>query len=155
MTFAILFSDVGAGEWFVLLAVILVVMGPKRLPETARKFGNYYSKFRRAAESFKRQLLEMDTELTNAVSEVEKEANAAFTVEDPDGGPASEGGGYDGGYPYDDYGRDYYSGGPEDESASAVESPAAEVASAAPVSGEEAAASGGESSSDSPATEGA
>ena len=155
MTLAVIFDSVGVGEWFVLLAVVLIVVGPKNLPSTIRKFGNYYSKFRRAAESFKRQLLEMDTELTNAVSEVEKEANAAFTVEDPDGGTASEGGGYDGGYPYDDYGRDYYSGGPEDESASAVESPAAEVASAAPVSGEEAAASGGESSSDSPAAEGA
>jgi len=82
MTFAFIFSDVGFGEWFVLLAVILVVVGPKRLPETARKFGNWYSKFRRAADSFKRQLMDMDTEFERAVSEAERQTSEAFAVED-------------------------------------------------------------------------
>ncbi len=77
MTLAFLFNDVGAGEWLVLLAVILVVVGPKRLPEVARKFGQYYSKFRRAAENFKRQLLDMDSEFSRAVKEVEKVAQDA------------------------------------------------------------------------------
>lgn len=92
MTFAIIFSDVGVGEWFVLLAVVLIVVGPKRLPETARKFGQYYSKFRRAAENFKRQLLDMDTEFTRTVKETVNEvksavdeAESAFKV---DGGEA-------------------------------------------------------------------
>jgi Tat protein translocase TatB subunit len=128
MTFAILFSDVGAGEWFVLLAVILVVMGPKRLPETARKFGHYYSKFRRAAESFKRQLMEMDTEITSAVSDVEKEASAAFTV-DPSDPSEPEAEGYDPDSPYADYGRDYYS---DDQPDDLPDDPPAEVASAEP-----------------------
>ena len=39
MTFALIFDSVGAGEWIVLLAVILVVMGPKRLPSTLRTIG--------------------------------------------------------------------------------------------------------------------
>ena len=52
MAFAIVFDGVGAGEWLVLLAVLLVVMGPKRLPSVIRSFGNHYAKFRRAAESF-------------------------------------------------------------------------------------------------------
>jgi len=60
MLFAFLFDSVGFGEWLVLLAVVLVVVGPKNLPSTARKIGQYYSKLRRAAESFKRQILEMD-----------------------------------------------------------------------------------------------
>ena len=77
MTLAFLFNDVGAGEWIVLLAVILVVVGPKRLPEVARKFGQYYAKFRRAAENFKRQLLDMDSEFSRAVKEVEKVAQEA------------------------------------------------------------------------------
>ena len=55
-----------------LLAVVLVVVGPKRLPSAARTFGQYYAKFRRAAENFKRQLLDMDTEFTRAVQEVEE-----------------------------------------------------------------------------------
>ena len=71
--FAFLFDSVGFGEWFVLLAVVLVVVGPKDLPSTARKIGQYYSKFRRAAESFKRQIMEMDTEFDRAVSEATKD----------------------------------------------------------------------------------
>ena len=82
MTLAVLFDSVGFGEWFVLLAVVLVVVGPRNLPSTARKIGNYYSKFRRAAESFKRQLLEMDTEFDNAVSSAAREAEEAFSYDD-------------------------------------------------------------------------
>lgn len=76
MTLAILFDSVGAGEWLVLLAVLLVVMGPKRLPSTARKIGAYYSKFRRAADSFKRQLMDMDLEMERELRKAEEEAKA-------------------------------------------------------------------------------
>ena len=81
MTLAVIFDSIGFGEWFVLLAVVLIVVGPKRLPSAARTFGQYYSKFRRAAENFKRQLLDMDTEFTKAVQEVEKQPEDAFTVD--------------------------------------------------------------------------
>ena len=52
MTLAVIFDSIGFGEWFVLLAVVLIVVGPKRLPSAARTVGQYYSKFRRAAENF-------------------------------------------------------------------------------------------------------
>ena len=81
MTLAILFDSVGAGEWLVLLAVLLVVMGPKRLPSTARKIGAYYSKFRRAADSFKRQLMDMDAEFERAARDAGKAAEDAFRIE--------------------------------------------------------------------------
>ena len=76
MTLAIIFDSVGAGEWLVLLAVLLVVIGPKNLPSTARKIGAYYSKFRRAAESFKRQLMDMDLEMEREIRKAEEEAKA-------------------------------------------------------------------------------
>jgi Tat protein translocase TatB subunit len=114
MVLAILFDSAGFGEWFVLLAVVLIVVGPKRLPETARKIGNIYSKFRRAAENFKRELLDMDRSVTNFIDETEKTAEDAFKVEgdesektpgesdgdEPDG--ENEGDAYGGpdGYPY-------------------------------------------------------
>ena len=82
MTLAILFDSVGAGEWLVLLAVLLVVMGPKRLPSTARKIGAYYSKFRRAAESFKRQIMDMDLEMERELRKVEQEAEDAVKIPD-------------------------------------------------------------------------
>lgn len=81
MALAIIFDGVGFGEWFVLLAVVLVVVGPKRLPSAARKFGQCYAKLRRAADSFKRQILDMDTELTNSVRDAAREVeNAANEV---------------------------------------------------------------------------
>ena len=80
MTLAFIFDSVGFGEWFVLLAVVLVVVGPKRLPSAARKLGQYYSKFRRAAESFKRQLMDMDTEFDRFAREAEAQARAAADI---------------------------------------------------------------------------
>ena len=82
MTLAILLDSVGAGEWLVLLAVLLVVIGPKNLPSTARKIGTYYSKFRRAAESFKRQLMDMDLEMEREFRKAEEEAKAMVEVEE-------------------------------------------------------------------------
>ena len=80
MALAIIFDSVGFGEWFVLLAVVLVVVVPKRLPSTARKMGQYYSKFKRAADGFKRQLLDMDREIERAEREAERQADAAFGI---------------------------------------------------------------------------
>ena len=82
MALAIIFDSVGAGEWLVLLAVLLVVMGPKRLPSTARTIGSYYAKFRRAAESFKRQLMDMDYEMEREAEKARREAEAAMTIPD-------------------------------------------------------------------------
>ena len=77
---ALIFDSVGFGEWFVLLAVVLVVVGPRRLPETARKIGQYYAKFRRAAEGFRRQLLDMDTEFTRAAEAAANEVKRAGEI---------------------------------------------------------------------------
>ncbi len=82
MVQALIFDSVGAGEWFVLLAVVLIVVGPKRLPSTVRKFGQYYAKFRRAAESFKRQLLDMDTEFTRAAEAAERSISDAMKADE-------------------------------------------------------------------------
>ena len=91
MTLAILFDSVGAGEWLVLLAVLLVVIGPKNLPSTARKIGSYYSNFRRAADSFKRQIMDMDLEMERELRKAEQEAEEAVKIpdleEDESGGP--------------------------------------------------------------------
>ena len=87
MAFAFLFESAGFGEWFVLLAVVLIVVGPKNLPSTARKIGQYYSKFRRAAESFKRQIMDMDTEFDRYTREMEKSVET--TVKGPELGDAA------------------------------------------------------------------
>ena len=96
MTLAVIFDSIGFGEWFVLLAVVLVVVGPKRLPSAARTVGQY----RRAAENFKRQLLDMDTEFTKAVQEADKQPEDAFTVDSAKNDePAAASSGDDGAVP--------------------------------------------------------
>lgn len=79
MMLAVFFDSCGFGEWFVLLAVVLIVVGPRRLPSAARKIGHFYSKFRRAADAFKRQLMEMDTEFDKAVTEAETAVTVSET----------------------------------------------------------------------------
>lgn len=66
---AFLMESVGAGEWIILFAVILIVMGPQRLPEMARKLGRWTETFRRAADEFKRQVMSMDEEAHHQASE--------------------------------------------------------------------------------------
>lgn len=57
---AFLSGSVGTGEWIILFVVVLIVVGPKRLPEIARKLGRTMELFRRAADEFKDQLMNMD-----------------------------------------------------------------------------------------------
>ena len=74
MAFAFLFFDsVGGGEWLVLLAVVLIVIGPKNLPAAARKMGQVLSQLRRAADEFKRQIMTMDQEMERVVNDVKKD----------------------------------------------------------------------------------
>ena len=81
MALAFIFDSVGFGEWFVLLAVVLVVVGPRRLPATARKLGQWYARFCRAAEGFKRQLLDMDAEFAREAADAAREAEDAFKID--------------------------------------------------------------------------
>lgn len=82
--FAFIFDNVSFGEWTLLIVVFLIVMGPRKIPQTARTLGNYYSKLRRAADAFKRQLMDLETEFNKAATEAEsevKEVENAFASE--------------------------------------------------------------------------
>ena len=81
MLLAFLFDSAGFGEWFVLLAVVLVAVGPKNLPAAARKLGQWYARLRRHAEAFKRQLMEMDAELTRSAADATREATDFFRID--------------------------------------------------------------------------
>ena len=127
--FAFVFESVGSGEWLVLLAVILIVVGPKNLPSAARKMGQIMSKLRRAADEFKRQLMTMDEEMKKTADEIKHE----YIDVPEDGGDraahetsAAAGSDDDPGYDYpEDYESmgDYPEGYPEDEDS--CEAPAA------------------------------
>ncbi len=55
-------------ETLVILLVAVIVFGPKRLPEVARKVGKVVGAVRRAGDEFKHQLMTMDQQVTNAVT---------------------------------------------------------------------------------------
>ncbi len=85
MGFAFIFESVGGTEWFVLLGVILIVVGPKNLPSAARKAGQIMANLRRAADEFKRQLLSMDEEVRKTVNDVvSDDSPSTSTAEDHD-----------------------------------------------------------------------
>ncbi len=47
-------------ETLVVLVVAMIVFGPKRMPEMARKLGKWMGMLRRASDEFKRQIMTMD-----------------------------------------------------------------------------------------------
>ena len=120
MGFAFIFESVGGTEWFVLLGVVLIVVGPRNLPSAARKLGQMMTNLRRAADEFKRQLMSMDQEVRkevdNAISDNSSstssaaEATSDSTATDEGGNPYPEGSPYPGHEDfydetsYDDYG---------------------------------------------------
>ena len=106
MGFAFIFESVGGTEWFVLLGVVLIVVGPKNLPSAARKLGQVMTNLRRAADEFKRQLLSMDEEVRKTVNDAvaddpsttasSSDASAESTATDEGGNPYPDGSPYPG-----------------------------------------------------------
>ena len=62
-------GNLGSGEVLVILVLGLLVLGPERLPEFARKIGNFIKEARRMSRSFQE-------ELRNAVEDPDIEMKA-------------------------------------------------------------------------------
>jgi Sec-independent protein translocase protein TatA len=123
MSFAFIFDSVGGTEWFVLLGVVLIVVGPRHLPAAARKLGRIMSNLRRAADEFKRHLMTMDQEIRSSVNNVlsddsssGSDSSGSSSDGSSDGSATDEGGNpYPEGSPYpgheDFYDETSYDGG--------------------------------------------
>ena len=57
---ALMPGGIGSMELLVLFLLVLIIFGPKRLPELARKLGNVMEQLRKAASLFQGNLLSMD-----------------------------------------------------------------------------------------------
>jgi Tat protein translocase TatB subunit len=60
--------DIGLSELLIILAVALIVLGPKKLPEVARSLGRGLAQFRRASEDLRRSILLEDDSLERGES---------------------------------------------------------------------------------------
>ena len=71
-----MFGSIGGPELLLILAIALLVFGPKKLPELSRTIGRGLAEFRRATSGFK------DT-LEREISAAEAEVEAATAEEAP------------------------------------------------------------------------
>jgi sec-independent protein translocase protein TatB len=51
-----IFNSLGGGELIAILVIALIVLGPEKLPEAIRKFGNIYGELRRMSHGFQSEL---------------------------------------------------------------------------------------------------
>lgn len=58
--------DVGGGELLLILIAILLLFGPKHLPELSRTLGKGWRQLQRAQEELRQQLRELSSELADA-----------------------------------------------------------------------------------------
>ena len=143
---AFFFESAGVGEWILFMAVVLIVVGPKRLPAAARKIGKIMSELRRAAQSFKDEIMKLDEPVQPArqdgfPSEISPDDPSIPDIPEEDGETASL---------YDHYSRNgYYDG--EEPDGEPADVGGAEAAPATPAAGADAAQSAGTAAPETPA----
>ncbi|MDZ7290076.1 MAG: twin-arginine translocase TatA/TatE family subunit [candidate division KSB1 bacterium] len=55
-----MFGNIGMSELLVILVLVLLLFGPKKLPELARGLGRSIQEFRKAADEVKKEFNVMD-----------------------------------------------------------------------------------------------
>lgn len=77
---------IGMPELLLIMALALIVLGPKKLPELARALGKGLAEFRRATDELKDQFRNMEREIDDASSDATIEATIKDepTQEKPD-----------------------------------------------------------------------
>jgi sec-independent protein translocase protein TatB len=85
---------IGMPELLLILALALIVLGPKKLPELARALGKGMSEFRRATDELKDELRQMehDIEEGSGTADSKNDPYAEYPADSaaPSNPPASE-----------------------------------------------------------------
>jgi sec-independent protein translocase protein TatA len=63
------------GEIFVIILAIIIVFGPKRLPEIARGFGKGVREFKKATDEIKKEIMDADIskDITKDIKDINNE----------------------------------------------------------------------------------
>lgn len=82
---------IGMPELVLILAVALIILGPKRLPEIARALGKGLNEFRRATDDLKDEFHQIEREIdeTSAQATNIEDPSLAKKTETPPANPAS------------------------------------------------------------------
>lgn len=76
---------IGMPELILILALALIVLGPKRLPEIARALGKGLSEFRRATDELKEELRQVEADVEQSATKASSAAdlNPARSADSP------------------------------------------------------------------------
>ena len=83
--------DIGLSELLIIMAVALIVLGPKKLPEVARSLGRGLAQFRRASEDLRRSILVEDDPLERDRSAEALPYSSVYGRSDPPAEDTEEG----------------------------------------------------------------
>lgn len=65
--------DVGGGELLLILLAIIILFGPKKIPEVAQFLGKGIRQFRQAQSEIQTQINKIQQEVSNEINSIQKE----------------------------------------------------------------------------------
>lgn len=72
--------DVGGGELILIVLVILLLFGPKSLPDLARSVGRGMRQVRKAQEDLTQQIRDISADVERPVTQIRSEIDQAITA---------------------------------------------------------------------------
>jgi Tat protein translocase TatB subunit len=85
----LLFFTFGSGEIFLIIIVLVIVLGPKRIPEVARNLGKVINEMKSASSDFKNEInkevqrLERETRYNEFLKEKQQDKPQTPDITDP------------------------------------------------------------------------
>lgn len=74
--------DVGGGELLLIVLVVILLFGPKKIPEVAQQVGKGIRQFRRAQEDLKQQIRDISAEISVEQTEHAPPPTPSYTPAD-------------------------------------------------------------------------
>lgn len=66
--------DIGGGEIFLIVIVVLLLFGPKKIPEVAKTISNGMNKLKNAQQEFSKEITNIKDEMNESIREAERNA---------------------------------------------------------------------------------
>lgn len=73
--------DVGGGELVLIILVILLLFGPKSLPDLARSVGKGLRQVRKAQEDLTQQIRDISADVSAPATQISSDINKAITAQ--------------------------------------------------------------------------